>query len=339
MSSIFAGPRQHRNLHVITGRILAFSLICAALLPSPAAQAGEVLAPIDAPSVSIAGSTEHLLISPETGEHLRVLVWQPKGPIPDGGFPVLYTFDGSWSLGMFADLAGNLGGAARRFGKKPAMVVGIGYVEGEGGMRRRTYDLTPLSDDPEGKFHMPERPNGQPWDKLGGGDAFLDRIEREVKPLVNAHYPVDQGRETLYGHSLGGLMTLHAAFTRPGSFDKYVASSPSLWVNNGQGMREAEAFLARPSKADEAPLRLMMSVGGEEEALNAWERTMPKGRELRAKWKAENRMVQQARALAALIETRGKGRVSLDFKVFDGEDHMSARPISAYRAIRFAIED
>ena len=82
---------------------------------------------------------------------------------------------------------------------QPAVVVGIGYPEAESDMKvtlvRRQYDLTPTQSDPKQAAQA-----GLATD-LGGADAFLQVIEREVKPRIAAMLHVDSSRDILFGHS------------------------------------------------------------------------------------------------------------------------------------------
>lgn len=300
------------------------SAILLSVAPSPAARAAE------APPVTLAGSAEYVL-GTDPAEALRLVVSVPPGPAPEGGYAVLYAFDGNSSIGLLGDLADDVASLARRSGRTPVLVVGIDRLPSAAGTDRRILDLTPFAE----SYDMPARPNNLPWPALGGGDDLLDRLETEVLPLIHARYDVDETRETLFGHSLGGNLVLHAAFTRPALFDAYAASSPSIWVNNRQVAREAEVFLAT-RQLREQPLRLMMTVGSEEQSLSPWEAEQPRTVEARLAWKAKNRMVGNAMDLAALLTGKSAGRVDMSFSVLEGEDHQSARPIAAYRALRFA---
>ena len=312
-------------------RLAAALIVVLAVVPMAAAKepAGGAVAVANARGLDVVSSL--------TGERLRVLVWQPPGAVPEQGFPVLYAFDGDESFGLLTDLAAGLAPAARRAGLRPTMVVAIGYRPGEGTVERRIHDLTPAAE----RHVMPDRPNGQPWPRLGGGDAFLETIEKDVKPLVSGSFPVDETAETLFGHSLGGLMTLHALMTRPGGFDRYFVSSPSLWVNDRQALRDMEAFLEGGDEtAARIPVRL--TVGSDEEELSAWDLRAGGDLAIRERWMKNNRMVGNARDLAALIEARdgksGGERLDFGFAVLDGFDHGSARGVAALRALGFAID-
>src|SRR6056300_1706294 len=66
----------------------------------------------------------------------------------------------------------------------------------------------------------------------GGAAAFLEFIEKELVPHVEANYPVTQFR-TLIGHSYGGLFTLFALAERPALFNYYLAIDPSMDWSGG----------------------------------------------------------------------------------------------------------
>ncbi len=308
-------------------RRLPLAFLPSAAVFSPPGEASEPAA------VAVRDARQLDIVSSVTGERLRVLVWQPPGDVPENGFPVLYAFDGDESFGMLTDFAAGLAPAARRAGLRPAMIVAIGYAPGDGTVERRTRDFTPRAD----RYAMPERPNGEPWPKLGGGDDFLQTIEKDVKPLVRAGFPADGSAATLFGHSLGGLMTLHALMTRPGSFARYFVSSPSLWVNERKALRDMEAFLDG-GNGMETPIPVRLTVGSEEETLSPWDLRGGDDPSQRRRWIEGNRMIGNARDLAALIETRRGARLDFRFDLLDGFDHGSARAVAAQRAIRFAID-
>jgi len=75
--------------------------------------------------------------------------------------------------------------------------------------------------------------------------------------------PIDLQRQTLWGHSYGGLAVLHALFTRPGAFSDYAAASPSLWWHDGVIVGEAQGLQGR--LGDHRPT-LMLMRGSDEPA-------------------------------------------------------------------------
>jgi predicted alpha/beta superfamily hydrolase len=82
------------------------------------------------------------------------------------------------------------------------------------------------------KFDLVHGRVGQGKDAFGGGgDAFEAFLVDELKPFIEARYPVDPARSVLYGHSLGGLFAATVLERHPGAFSGYLLASPSIWAN------------------------------------------------------------------------------------------------------------
>ena len=85
----------------------------------------------------------------------------------------------------------------------------------------------------------PERSNG-------GAPQFLKFILHQVRPQIDRLVRTDPHKQTLWGHSYGGLFVLHTLFNEPQAFTRYVAADPSLWWQNGLMLQYAEPFFRRP---------------------------------------------------------------------------------------------
>lgn len=171
----------------------------------------------------------------EDGErHYRVYVGIPKRPAPASGYPVIYLLDGNAAM---VDTSPEMLAALQS--KSPPVFVAIGYdVPGRHDILARAYDYTP-----------PVATGGAVKDEVvvrgrkgGGADIFLKLIEQKIKPEVQSRASIDLTRQTLWGHSYGGLFTLHTLFTHPASFQRYVAGDPSIWWGDGVILNEAKAF-------------------------------------------------------------------------------------------------
>lgn len=169
-------------------------------------------------------------LSSADGEQYEIMVAWPEGAPPPGGWPALYILDGEDNFAIATLTARRLARAGTRSGIGEGIVIGIAA----GPLARRVRDYTP----PVPGYRIPA---GKPAAGLetGGADAFLDFLTREVMPAVNKRRPVDESRETLMGHSFGGLLAMHARMTRPGTFDAVVAVSPSLWFGDGALLKKA----------------------------------------------------------------------------------------------------
>jgi len=136
----------------------------------------------------------------EPSNHQRVAPWQHSG-----------------TLQLHRVMDGLLCGGAVR----PAVVVAIGT---HASSRADQY--------------VPVRTRFGPTDFGGGGDAYLDLIEHEVLPAVQARLrtialSTAAADRVLCGSSIGGVSALYGALVRPDVFGGAVALSPSAWVDDG----------------------------------------------------------------------------------------------------------
>ncbi|WP_432721323.1 alpha/beta hydrolase-fold protein [Jeongeupia wiesaeckerbachi] len=232
----------------------------------------------------------------------RIFVAAPLAPPPPGGYRVLYVLDGNAHFPIAA-------GAARM--QRPlqdVLVVGIGYPTDQAfDSARRYYDLT--SDVPDER--IPKKFDRPP--RTGGREAFADFLQQQVMPAIATRYPVDASRQALFGHSLGGLFTLHLRFSRPTLFASYLAASPSVWWDEHAIVAEAKTYAA--SKPKDAA-RVLITVGGKENQFD---------------------MASEAGVLAQQLAAVPGAADRVGFQRFDDEDHGSVVPASIGRALRFAF--
>jgi len=76
----------------------------------------------------------------------------------------------------------------------------------------------------------------------GGASKFLDFVEKELVPFVEAKYRAAPFR-LFAGHSLGGLLALEALVERPGLFGAAIAASPALGWDHDVILGKVAAFL------------------------------------------------------------------------------------------------
>jgi hypothetical protein len=251
-------------------------------------------------------------------EPFQIDVALPALPVPAGTrLPVIYVLDGNWIFPQAAQIARALSIGADAIPQ--AVVVGIGYpVEGPMAFPRaaalRYRDLAPGVDE----AHIAEMRQALPrqaWpveEELGDAERFLAFVEDELKPFIEEHYPADPADQTLLGVSLGGLFALNTLFGSPGSFQRYVAISPSIWWNACalHDLEEQAGYLGGVGG------RVFMGVGADEddEAPDA-------------------RMVMNMVELAERLR-RNFPDVILASHIFDGEGHMSVAPAGISRGLR-----
>ncbi|MEB6589496.1 alpha/beta hydrolase [Pseudomonas asiatica] len=193
------------------------------------------------------------LDSADGQRHYRLWVGTPNRPAPAAGYPVLWMLDGNAALGALDNQH-----LARLAAGQAPLLVAVGYqteqrIERAG----RTYDYTPVL---PGQAEQRDPLTGA---VSGGVDAFLDLLTERMRPMVAGMAPIDLRRQTLWGHSYGGLAVLHALFTRPEAFSDYAAASPSLWWHDGAIVREAQGLEQRLGNSRP---RLLLMRGSEEPA-------------------------------------------------------------------------
>lgn len=204
------------------------------------------------------GSSRH------AGEPWRIHVGWPQGEAPDEGWPVLYLLDGNAAFPLAWHALQALQGNAPQARIPQAVLVGIGYpADVRFDVARRYFDLTP----PTAREYL------RGATETGGQDVFLDFIDDDLRPAIARHVAVNPRRQALFGHSLGGLLVLHALYTRPQLFQHWIAADPSTWWNGYSILHEEAAFLAGVRAAGgrlTPPLRLLIERSAERRGATRW---------------------------------------------------------------------
>jgi predicted alpha/beta superfamily hydrolase len=231
--------------------------------------------------------------SERAGRDFQVQITAPGTPpiLPGQTAPAIYVLDGGYDIaGPTGWLLGGAGTMA------PAYVIAIGYPPGGPSTRER--DLL---------FASGTRPDGSVAEG-GGGAAFRAFLLEELKPLMEARYPLDPKSSVLFGHSLSGIFTANMLANRPEAFSGYLIASPSLWAD--------------PSVIDR---------------LNAAAARAP-GRKVFVAWgaKEEPYMVDGGQRVSAALSSDPE-RLTLKTKAFEGETHISYYPLVMPAALPFLL--
>jgi hypothetical protein len=151
-------------------------------------------------------------------------------------YPVVYQTD---APGHVNEIGSSIDFLVENGRMPPLIVVGIANTD-------RTRDLTPSHVDMK-------NPAGGPdfYPTSGGADKFLDFIQTELIPEIEKRYRTAPYR-IFTGHSLGGLLAIHALSSRPDLFNAYIAVSPSLQWDNGFTLHQAQAFFAKHTELKKA---------------------------------------------------------------------------------------
>jgi predicted alpha/beta superfamily hydrolase len=82
------------------------------------------------------------------------------------------------------------------------------------------------------------------------GNRYPDFLLKEVTPFIARNYRVASGPENtgLGGSSLGALIAIYTAMTRPNVFGRLLIESPSLWASNRQIIRESRSVKQWPAR-------------------------------------------------------------------------------------------
>lgn len=265
---------------------------------------------------------EARLSSSACGDYRLLLAW-PDEPAPAQGWPVIYLLDGAQHFPIAENLMRTL--ARPRCRMVPGVVVAIDYPK----ETRRERDYRPAvaqriqEADPRGGFY--------PLGMEGGAEQFLAFIQDELKPYVQHRFDIDTSREALFGHSYGGLFTLHTLLTHGEAFAHFYASSPSVWWNDGYIHEVATRFLQ--ARASAVPPVLFLSVGEYEQSLEQWEQRLPdEERRALQQHRRQRRMVDGVRELAWRLQAEGADRLAVSWFIHAGQSHQSVPMIALQQA-------
>ncbi|MBJ7879365.1 alpha/beta hydrolase [Gelidibacter salicanalis] len=118
-------------------------------------------------------------------------------------FDTASSFAGEWQIDEYLD----------SIAESHSIIIGI-----EHGNDQRMHELTPYSNE-----------------KYGGGnaDAYLDFIIKTLKPHIDTTYRTlkDSKYTTIFGSSLGGLLSFYAVIKHPETFNNAGVFSPSFWFS------------------------------------------------------------------------------------------------------------
>ncbi len=256
--------------------------------------------------------SEQWIMHSKTGHSpYKICVARPKEPAPPSGYPIIYVLDGNAFFHMFQEVIRVQSGRPDKTGITPAIIVGIGYpVEEDFPSKYRIYDFTP----PSFSVNLPLRPNGEPWPKTGGAEFFLNFIEEQLKPQLDSQFHLDLKRQTIFGHSLGGMFALDVLFTKTDAFQTYIVSSPSIWWNNQCILKKEQQFVSRLNK-NKADVGIFFAVGSLE----------------------KDHMIEDVKELSKRLSNFNRTGLQVEFIEADGENHLSVVPATLSCALRFVF--
>ncbi len=179
-----------------------------------------------------------------TGRDHELVVVYPSSykTNPEKKYPVLYYLDAYWDTPLLVSTYGNLiyDNQVPEF-----IMVGLSYPSSAdyGKERRIDYTFTAVGEG-SGKAHL-----------------FLEFIKKEVAPLIETQYRGEKTDRVIAGNSLGGLLTITAAYQAPDFFSGYIALSPAVGWDN-QALVKLDNRYAKKHKALNG--RMFISYGSTE---------------------------------------------------------------------------
>lgn len=199
--------------------------------------------------------------------------------------PAIYALDGGYGIaGPMAQMMIGVGIMS------PAYVVSVGYGEDQASWHNT--DLLFRSASEGGVTYG------------GGGARFECFLTKELRPFLEAKYPLDPTKAILFGHSFGGLFAANVVADSPGAFNGYVIASPSLWMDP-----EVLAKLSSGARGNEQ--RVFIAAGEQEEP----------------------RMVEGTSRLATALSAG----FTVEKKLFAGEGHISYYPLLIQAAFPWLV--
>lgn len=255
------------------------------------------------------------LPSAEIGQTYEIRVALPDSYGTDAqqdSYPLLVLLDADYSFAIARNVAQHL---AQRHNQLPEMIiVAIAYPGAAEDYDfyhlTRTRDYTP--------FFFPSGGYGEEIQRVsGGGPAFLNFIESDLFPALDARYPISAEDRTLEGHSYGGLFTTWVLFTRPDLFARWIIVSPSYWYADEFIFGYEDEFAATHDTLNEV---VFATVG-------SWERN------------SELDMIELMDRMVAQIEAHDYDGLSLDHYLYEQETHASIWPAAISRGLRSVFNE
>lgn len=281
--------------------------------------------------VTLAGATFTDLKFENAEKPHRIFLYRPDKPSPPEGWPILYLTDGNACFATAVDALKIQASYPNGTNICEGVIVAIGYPTDQPyDPLRRSWDLGP----PPGRVYPPFYPD-TPDVKTGGGGRFLSLIEDELKPWVEQQVPIDRSRQSLFGHSFGGLFALYALFSKPQAFNRWISASPSIYWEDASILSLEAEFLATL----DIPLdiELHLSAGEYEgEKLAPFHKGKP-DEQKRQEGAKETRTIELARDMAQRWTALDHFTGTATFEEYAGENHMSLLPVALNRAVQIAF--
>lgn len=270
------------------------------------------------PAVTLENTAAFQLTSTTTGRTYPIWVDVPASYAqnPERRYPVVFVTDGLYSFPLVRSIRNLLGQKGRNI--EDFILVGLPPEQGKTSKESRSRDYTPSNP------LLNPKADKQDYTAMHYGEAaaYRDFIETQVFALIAREYRVDMQRKVLAGHSLGGLFGSYVLLTKPGMFQSYILSSPSLWFDEDEILKHEAAYA---NAHRDLPARVMLYIG-------MYETKGPPPR-----YHREGDMVGDTIKFEQLLRSRGYPSLQVGSQIIGDEDHMTVFPTTISRGLLWAL--
>ncbi len=253
------------------------------------------------------------------GENREIWVYVPDDnndglSLAKTKYPVVYLLDGDAHFYSVAGMIHQLSSVNGNTICPKMIVVGIPNTN-------RTKDLTPTKGTPHPFI------DSAMIAVSGGGEDFMQMLEKELMPHIEANYPTEPYR-MLIGHSFGGLTAMNTLVNHTDLFNSYVSLDPSMWWSDQQLLKEIKAI---PSGGKYKNKSLFIGIAN----------TMSEGMDTLQVQEDTTKGTEHIRAVLELSKhlTSHPNGLNFEYQYYPNDDHGSVPLIAEYDALRYIFNN
>ncbi|MGA4605762.1 alpha/beta hydrolase [Pseudoalteromonas maricaloris] len=194
-----------------------------------------------------------VLSSEVLNEDRKVFIRLPKGYDKAHSYPLIIRTDGNFNLARWDEVLSSLAEQGR---VEDAILVSI---PNQFWTETRNRDLVPPYARQDVAIEARAESDNDPA-IFGRADRFLQFVESELLPYLEANYSINDNR-VLSGFSAGGSFVLYTMVTKPALFDGYFAFSPAAWYDDSVVVK---GFAKSLANIQGKPKYIYLSIGGAE---------------------------------------------------------------------------
>ncbi|WP_291286797.1 alpha/beta hydrolase-fold protein [Flavobacterium sp.] len=230
-------------------------------------------------------------------------------------YPVVYLLDAE---GHFSSVVGIIEEMSEVNGNTncPEMIV-VGITN-----TNRNRDLTPTHSEVDPPF-VPKSLS----DQSGGGEKFVEFLEKELIPYIDGKYPTTPYK-TLIGHSFGGLTALNILTNHTNLFNAYLAIDPSMWWDHQQFLAQTEKKLENKKLANVS--LFMAAANTMDESTNVVK--------VRKDTTVFTRHIRSILDFNDFLNKNKKSGLNYQYQYYNDDNHGSVPLIATYDGLRFLFK-